>query len=160
QGAWHHRATPAARSRRRGHRMRRRELIAALGGAAMWPRAVHAQRTPDMKVIGFLSGTLRDSYSANLEMFRKGLSETGYVENRNVRIEYRWAEGRYEQLPELVADLVAHHVNVIVATGGNPPAQAAKAATTTIPIVFLSGGDPISGGLVSSLNRPSGNITG
>jgi putative ABC transport system substrate-binding protein len=140
--------------------MRRREFIAILGCAvASWPLAARAQGT-GIPVIGFLSSATEDGYGVYLDAFRKGLREVGFVEGRNVRIEYRWAEGQYGRLPALATDLVAREVTIIIASGGNPPAQAAKAATNTIPIVFVSGGDPVAGGLVASLNRPGGNVTG
>jgi putative tryptophan/tyrosine transport system substrate-binding protein len=138
---------------------RRRAFIAGLGGAAVWPLVARAQQAVK-PVIGYLSSGTPDGFRIYLDTFLKGLSETGYDEGRNVLIEYRWAEGRYDRLPALAADLVSRQVAVIAATGGNPPAQAAEAATTTIPIVFVSGGDPVSGKLVSSLNRPGGNVTG
>ena len=111
-------------------------------------------------MIGWLSGSSVGPYAWNMAAFRQGLSETGYVEGQNVAIEYLWAEGRFDRLPELAADLVGRKVSVIVAQGGNFPALAAKNATSAIPIVFLAGGDPVRAGLVASFNRPGGNLTG
>ncbi len=136
--------------------MRRRAFIAGLGSAAAWPMVARGQQ-PAMPMIGVLSSLGADGSRVFIVSFRKGLSETGYVEGQNVQIEYRFAEGQYDRLPSLAADLVVHHIAVMVAFGGNVAAQAAKAATKTIPIVFNSGGDPVSAGLVSSFNRPDAN---
>jgi len=139
--------------------LRRREFIAALAGAAAaWPLAVRAQKK--MPVIGYFSARLPSTDVPMLAAFRRGLNNAGYVEGKNVAIEFRWAEGRYDRLPALAADLVARNVAIIVTSGGDATALAAKAATSTVPIVFNAAGDPIETGLVRSLARPGGNLTG
>ncbi|WP_296332936.1 ABC transporter substrate-binding protein [Reyranella sp.] len=131
--------------------------MALLGGVAGWTVSARAQSMP---VIGYLGSETQERYRSRLEAFRQGLAEAGYIEGRNVAIEYKWAEGQYSRLPALARELAARNINVIVAAGGAEVALAAKAATSTIPIVFEMGGDPIALGVVTSLSRPGGNLTG
>jgi putative tryptophan/tyrosine transport system substrate-binding protein len=140
--------------------MRRREFIAGLGGTVVWPLGARAQQRSSLPVIGYLSGWAQRDAADYVASFRRGLSDVGYVEGQNVAIEYRWAEGHFDRLPTLIADLVQRQVSVIVTANTTASALAAKAATQTIPIVFLLGSNPVDIGLVTSLSRPGGNVTG
>src|SRR5262249_36702298 len=140
--------------------MRRREFISLLGGAAAWPLAARAQQQPTVPVVGMLNGQSADSYSHLVEALRLGLKDAGFVEGQNVLIEYRWAEGRDERLPVMAVDLVNRQVAALVTGGSIWATISAKAATTTIPIVFTTASDPVRLGFVPNLNRPGGNVTG
>jgi putative ABC transport system substrate-binding protein len=137
--------------------IRRRDFFVTLGGAAAWPLAARAQQKP---VVGFLNSGSADAYPDRIMAFHQGLRQLGYIEGENVVVDYRWALGEYDRLPAFATELVERRVSVLIATGGEPAALAAKSATSTIPIVFAIGGDPIKLGLVASYNRPGGNATG
>ena len=139
--------------------MRRREFITFFGGAAAWPVAVRAQQSPTA-TIGFVHSASATFTATEIAGFEQGLKEAGYINGQNLAIEYRWAEGQYDRLPSIIADLIGHRVEVIAAGGGPAPARAAMAATTIIPIIFISATDPVAAGLVPSLNRPGSNVTG
>ena len=142
-----------------GAGVRRREFISTMGGAAVaWPLRAHAQQT--MPLVGFLNSASPATYRFNADSFRAGLAQAGFVEGRNVRIEERWANGDYQALPVLAAELVAKGVVAIAATGDVASARAARDASTTVPVVFTVGGDPVRFGLVTSINRPGGHVTG
>jgi putative tryptophan/tyrosine transport system substrate-binding protein len=160
QSARARRAANVARARRRGDRVRRREFLMLLGGAAVTRPLLARAQQPAMPVIGYLHSGSPGPVAYQVAAFNQGLNETGYIEGQNVAIEHRWAEGHYDRLPALASDLVGRNVSVLAPAGGIPPALAAKAATTTIPIVFLMGSDPLKAGVVTSFNRPQGNVTG
>jgi putative tryptophan/tyrosine transport system substrate-binding protein len=139
--------------------MDRRTFMAAIGAAAVWPRAVRGQQ-PSMPIVGFLNNGSAEAFALHVAAFQQGLSDAGYVDGRNFTIEYRWADGDNSRLPALVADLVGRSAALIAATGGVATALAAKSGNTSTPVVFVMGADPVRFGLVASLNRPGGNITG
>src|SRR5262249_40467865 len=160
QGTRPRSARVSARPRRRGDRMKRREFITLIGGAAVgWPLAVGAQQ-PALPVVALINQGTPDGMARYTAAFRSGLSETGYVEGQNMTVEYHWLEGRYDRMPEVVADLVRRRSAVIATPGFSQAALAAKAETTTIPIVFSTGDDPVKLGLVTNIARPDGNATG
>jgi putative tryptophan/tyrosine transport system substrate-binding protein len=140
--------------------VKRRAFIAALGGAVAWPRVSRSQQTGNGPLVGFLNSASPDTYRFNADSFREGLAKAGFVEGRNVRIEERWARGDYDALPALAAELVAAGVVAIAATGDVASARAAQRASSTVPVVFTIGGDPVRFGLIKSINRPGGNVTG
>lgn len=142
-----------------GYQIKRREFITLVGSAAVWPLATRAQQ-PSVPVVGFLNSTSPEAAASFVSAFNAGLAEGGFVEGRNVRIEYRWAQGQYDRLPELASELSRLKINVIASSGGDRSAIAAKNATPVIPIVSLIGGDPVAAGLVANLSRPGGNLTG